>query len=153
MPEKYSEILNRSWDDIPQPKLLPEGTWLLKVRNVQFFPANDERNQPDRVAFFFEAREPMDDVDAKDLAALGEGYSYSINEIAKQFSIFRTGDWEDVRKLLSMLGIETKGQDQAATFKAARGAEVLGYLSQQTFTTKAGETKTLNQPTVFEPVK
>lgn len=152
MPEKYSEILNRSWDDIPQPKLLPEGTWLLRVRNVSYFPANEEKQQPERVAFFFEAKEPMDDVDAQELTALGEDYSFAINDIVKQFSIFRPKDWMDVRKLLDLLGVDTKGKDQAATFKDAKGQEVLGFLTQATFVTRAGETKTENQPTIFEKV-
>lgn len=152
MPEKYSDILNRSWDDIPQPKLLPEGTWLLKLRNVSYFPANEESNQPERVAFFFEAKEPMDDVDAQELSALGDGYNYAINDITKQFSIFRPAAWNDVRKLLALLGVDTKGKDQATTFKDAKGAEVLGYLRQNTFQTRAGETRTDNVPEMFEKV-
>lgn len=149
MAEKYSDLLNRSWDDIPQPKLLPEGTWLLKVRNVSYFPKNDEKNQPERVAFFFEAKEPMDDVDGSELTALGKDYDYAINDVVKQFSIFRPKDWNDVRSLLGLMGIESKGASQAETFKAAKGHEVFGFLQRSVFTTKAGETKEDNSVASF----
>lgn len=152
MPDKYSEILARSWDAIPQPKLLPQGTWLLRVRNVSYFPANEEKNMPERVAFFFEAKEPMDDVDAQEIAALGEGYDYAINDVVAQFSIFRPKDWADVRKLLELLGVTTQGQEQAATFSEAKGQEVLGYLIQSTYTKKDGISVTDNKPTTFDKV-
>ena len=147
--DKYSDILNRSWDEIPQPQLLPEGSWLLKVRNVSYFPANPDKNQPERVAFFFEAKEPMDDVDEQELDKLGEDYSFAINDIVKQFSIFRPKDWAEVRKLLDLLGVDSKGQSQGETFKAARGTEVVGFLQINTFTTRAGETKQDNAITSF----
>lgn len=153
MPEKYSEILSRSWGDIPQPKLLPEGTYLLRVRNVSYFPANEEKNQPERVTFFFEAKEAMDDVDQGELSALGEDYSFSINDIAKQFSLFRPNDWDGVRKLLTLLGVDcSPTKSQAETFSEAKGQEVLGFVKQATFTKKSGESVTQNQPEAFAAV-
>lgn len=149
MAEKYSDILNRSWDDIPQPKLLPEGSWLLKVRNVSYFPANEDKNQPERVAFFFAAKEPMDDVDQQELTALGDGYDYAINDVVKQFTIFRPKDWNAVRDLLGLLGVDPKGASQADTFKEAKNQEVIGYLTIRNYTTKAGESKSDNDVSSF----
>lgn len=146
--EKYEDILNRSWDDIPEPKLLPEGSWLLRGKNVAFFPPQEEGKSA-RVAFFYEAVEPMDDVKQESLDALGEDYAYSENDIVKQFFINRNRDWDAVRKHLALHGVDTQGKSQADSFKAFKGTEVIAWLGTKTFTTQAGETKTDNDPSNF----
>lgn len=146
--EKYTDILNRSWDDIPEAKLLPIGTWLLRGNNVGVFPPKEE-GQSVRVAFFYQAKEPMDDVDEGDLAALGEDYAYSENDVVKQFFINRNKDWDAVRKHLELHGIDSKGKTQIETFKAFKGAEVLAFIDTKTFTSASGETRTENDPKTF----
>jgi hypothetical protein len=151
MAEKYSDILNRSWDDIPEPKLLPVGSWLLRGKNVAYFPAAEEGKSA-RVAFFYEAKEPMDDVDAGELRELGDDYAYSENDIVKQFFINRNKDWDAVRKHLALHGIDSEGKSQAETFKAFGGTEVVSYLSTKTYVRQDGTTVTDNDPTTFAAV-
>lgn len=146
--EKYTDILNRSWDDIPEAKLLPVGTWLLRGNNVGVFPPKEE-GQATRVAFFYQAKEPMDDVREDELAALGEDYSYSENDVVKQFFINRNKDWDSVRKHLELHGIDSKGKTQIETFKEFKGTEVLSFVDTKTFTSNTGETRTENNPTSF----
>lgn len=152
MADNYQDILKRSWDDIPEPKLLPTGSWLLKGKNVAVFPPREE-GQAMRVGFFYEAKEPMDDVSADELASLGSDYSYAENDIVKQFFINRNKDWDSVRKHLALHGIETEGKTQDETFKAFKNSEVVAYLGTKTFTTGQGETKTDNDPTSFAKVE
>jgi hypothetical protein len=152
MTEKYEDILNRSWDEIPVPKLLPVGSWLLRGRNVALFPPKEE-GQSMRVAFFYEAKEPMDDVSEKELAELGDDYAYSENDIVKQFFINRNKDWDAVRKHLALHGIDGAGKTQADTFKEFKGAEVISYLTTRTFTDASGNTKVDNDPTSFAKVE
>lgn len=152
MTEKYSDILNRNWDSIPVPQLLPVGTWLLRGRNVALFPPKEE-GQSMRVAFFYEAKEPMDDVQQSELDALGEEYSYAENDIVKQFFINRNKDWDAVRRHLALHGIDTAGKEQSETFKEFKNAEVLAYLGTKTFTDQGGTTKTENDPTTFAKVE
>lgn len=152
MAEKYSDILNRSWDTIPKPKLLPVGSWLLRGRNVAFFPGNEDEEKSPRVVFFYEAREPMDDVSQQDLASLGEDYAYSENDIAKQFYINRNKDWDSVRKHLELHGVSTEGKNQDETFKAFKGTEVISYLGTKTYTNAAGQTIEDNDPQSFAAV-
>ncbi len=152
MAEKYADILNRSWDSIPKPKLLPVGSWLLKGKNVAMF-APKEEGQSTRVAFFYEAREPMDDVSETELRELGDDYSYSENDIVKQFFINRNKDWDNVRRHLELHGVSTEGKSQADTFKEFQGSEAIAYLGTKTFTNAAGQTITDNDPTSFAKVE
>lgn len=147
----YAAILERSWDDIPPPKLLPVGSWLLKGKNVAMFPPKED-GAAIRIAFFYEAREPMDDVSEAELQALGEDYSYAENDVVKQFFINRNKDWDSVRKHLELHGIETKGQSQKETFDAFKGSEVVAYLSTKTFVNGAGQQITDNDPSNFAAV-
>lgn len=159
--EKYSDILNRSWDDIPEPKLLPTGSWLLRGNNVALFPPKED-GQSTRIAFFYQAKEPMDDVSQEELTALGEDYAYSENDIVKQFFINRNKDWDAVRKHLALHGIDTTttddngntvGKSQADTFKEFKGSEVIAYLGVKEYTNQAGETKRDNDPSSFAKVE
>lgn len=150
--EKYTDILNRSWDDIPVPKLLPVGSWLLRGNNVAMFPPKED-GQAIRIAFFYQAKEPMDDVSTEELTALGEDYSYSENDLVKQFFINRSKDWDAVRKHLDLHGVSTEGKSQADTFKEFKGTEVIAYVGTKTFQNAAGETRTDNDPTAFTRVE
>lgn len=151
MTEKYEDILNMNWDNIPEPKLLPVGSWLLRGRNVAVFQPKEE-GQSIRVAFFYEAKEPMEDVNQTELEALGADYSYSENDIVKQFFINRNKDWDNVRKHLALHGVDVNGQSIAASFKAFKGAEVVAFLTTKTFTGGDGQTRTENDPTGFAQV-
>lgn len=149
MSDNYIDTLNKSWGDIPEPKTLPVGTWLLRGRNVAVFPPAEEGKSA-RVAFFYEAVEPMDNVNGDELAALGDDYSFAENDIVKQFFINRSKDWWAVRKHLELHGIAVEeGMTIPETFKLFKGTEVYAYLSTKTFTNGAGETKIDNDPVNF----
>lgn len=153
MTEKYSDILQRTWSEIPEPKLLPQGSWLLRGKNVAIFPPKEE-GKPARVAFFYEAVEPMDDVSQTDLEALGTDYAFSENDIVKQFFINRNKDWDQVRKHLVLHGVDVApSRSQAETFKDFTGTEIVSYLGTKTFTDGSGNTKTDNDPQSFAVVK
>lgn len=152
MAEKYEDLLNRSWDDIPEPKLLPAGSWLLRGKNVAMFPPSEE-GKPARLAFFYNAKEPMDDVSQAELDALGEDYSFAENDIVKQFFINRNKDWDAVRKHLALHGIDTAGKSQADTFKAFGGTEVIAYLGTRTYTNGQGQTVIDNDASSFAAVQ
>lgn len=150
--DNYSEILERSWDDIPEPKLLPEGSWLLRGRNAAYLPKKDALNA--RALFFYTAKEPMSDVDQGELDALGEGFDYeaSADDIVKTFWIEKDTDWKAVKEHLALHGIEVKGKSQQETLKAFKGTEIVSFLTQKTINTKNGA-KTVNDPTTFAKVE
>lgn len=152
MNENYADILNRSWDSIPTPKLLPTGSYLLKGKNVAMFPPK-EAGQAIRVAFFYEPREAMDDVSEAELSALGEDYALSENDIVKQFFINRNKDWDAVRRHLALHGIDTEGKTQKETFDAFKNTEVIAYVGTKTFVNGSGQQVTDNEPTSFAAVK
>lgn len=144
------EILDRSWDEIPQPKLLPVGSYLLKGRNASFVPGKDGQN--DKALFFYVPKEAMDDVSESDIADLGADYDYAANQIVYTIWLEGPKDWDNMRQHLAKHGVDTKGKSVKDSLKAFRGSEVVAYLNQRNFTNRAGENITENNPTAFVAV-
>lgn len=152
MVEKYADIADQSWDDLPQPKVLPEGTWLLRGTNVSYFPEDKKNDKKARVVFFYDFKEPMDDVDQSELQALGEDYDFGNNDVAKQFYINKPKDWAGVRKHLELHGVDCEGKSQPETFDAFKGTEVLSYITKGVYTNRAGESVEQNVASTFAAV-
>lgn len=150
--ESYDALLNRSWGEIPEPKTLPVGSWLLKGRNVAYLPAKGEGNP--RVLFFYTPKEPMDDVRPEELAELGDDYDYANNQIVKTIWVESNRDWATVKAHLALHGVDvSNGRSQKDTFKDFKGTEVIAYLETKAFTTAGGETKIDNDPVKFAKVE
>lgn len=141
------EILNRSWGEIPEPKTLPGGSWLLKTRNASYVPAKDDNNA--KALFFYVPREPMNDVSESELADLGADYDYSANQVV--FTIWLEGprDWDNLRKHLEKSGVDVSKGTVLDSLKAAKGTEIVGYLGSRTFTNRAGEVQVENTVSNF----
>lgn len=152
MSEDYKDILSQSWDNIQEAHVLPVGSYLIKGRNASFQPSKEEGKSP-AVMFVYAAKEPMDDVKTEELEALGTDYDITENRIFKRFYIETGADWDAVRKHLEKHGVSTKGRSIEDSLKAFKGTEVIAYLEQRNFTTKAGEAATSNEPTTFAPVE
>lgn len=120
----YAEIADLSWDNIQEPKPLPSGTYLLKLKNVVFQPAKEEGRSP-VVMFVHSAKEPMSDVSSEELAALGDGYDISENKLFTRVYIEDGSSWKRVKDILSAHDVEVTGSIPE-TFKKAVGAEALG---------------------------
>lgn len=147
----YADIADLSWDEIQKPETLPVGTYLLRLRNAVFQPSKAEDKSP-TVMFVYAVKEPMEDVKAEELAALGPEYDIGENKIFYRIYIEDGASWDQVRKHLSKHGVEVKGGVQES-LKQAKGSEVLAYLDQKQFKNAAGEMVTGNNPTEFAPVE
>lgn len=147
----YADIADLSWDNIQEPKVLPIGTYLLKLSNAVFQPSKDVDKSP-TVMFVHKAKEAMDDVNTDELEALGADYDISENKIFTRIFIEDGSSWDQVRKLLAKHGVEVSG-NVVESLKKAKGSEVLGYLNQQTFTRKDGSVGTGNNVTEFAKVE
>ncbi len=134
--QNYADILNKSWDEIPEAKALPVGSYLLKGRNASYQPAKEAGKNP-VVLFVYQAKEAMDDVNADELASLGENYSIEDNRIFHRFYIEGNPDWDNVRKHLVKHGVDLKGKTLEEGLKAFTGTEIIGYLDQNTFQSNA----------------
>src|SRR6266403_3707823 len=146
----YADIANLSWDEIQEPKTLPVGTYLLRLRNAVFQPAKDADKSP-VVMFVHVPKEAMADVKTDELEELGSEYDISENKIFTRFYIEDGSSWDAVRRLLHKHGVEPEGKIEE-TLKKAKGAEVLGYLHQKTFTRQDGSVGVANNVTEFAPV-
>jgi hypothetical protein len=147
--KNYEDILETSWDDVPQVKLLPVGSWLLKVRNASFQPPKKEDQSPS-VLIVYTAKEPMDDVSDEELAELGEDYDFGENRLFVRFWIETGADKDNLRKHIEKHGIETKGMTFAETLKALKGNEVIAYVAQKSFQNAAGVSVVENTATNFQ---
>lgn len=154
MADNYEALLNRGWDEIPQPKTLPVGSWLLKARNAAYIAGDVDQGKSPRVVFFYTPKEPMNDVDSAELSALGNDYDLASNQITKTFFIESNRNWDDVRNFLNLHGVETKGKTQIESLKAFKGTEIVSYLGVKTFTDKqTGNVRVDNEPKSFAKVE
>lgn len=152
MSENYEDILNQSWDNIQEAAVLPVGSYLLRARNASFQPSKDA-DKSSTVLFVYSPKEPMDDVDSNELAALGADYDISENRIFARFYVETAADWNSVREHLKKHGIDPAGKSIADSLKAVKGTEVIAYLGQRQFQNAAGEQKVDNNPTQFAAVE
>ena len=141
----YADILNRSFEDLDKEKLLPVGGYLLKGKSASLFPPREE-GQSARMVFFYTVKEPMDNVDETELAALGEGYDFGENEVSYQIWVEKGRDWAKVRKHLAKHGLDVSDKVTIAdALKEFRGTEVAGEIDLDTYTTQAGDEETKNK--------
>lgn len=151
MAENYETLLNQSWGEIPEPKTLPPGSWLLKGRNASYMPPKGESSA--RVLFFYTPKSPMDDVDESALNGLGANYDIEDNDIVATFWVEKKKDWAKVRNHLKKHGIEPANDVPISeTLKAFKGTEVIAYLETKVYTNQQGEAEEQNNPTNFTPI-
>ena len=147
----YADIAELSWENIQEPKPLPEGTWLLRLRNAVFQPSKDADKSP-TVMFVHVPKEPMSDVKTTELEALGAEYDTSENKIFTRIFIEDGSSWDQVRKLLAKHGVTVSGNVQES-LKKAKGSEVLAYLTIDRFQRKDQTWGENNKVTEFAPVE
>lgn len=147
----YENLLNQRFDAFPDPKPLPVGSWLLKLRNASYKPGNGEQNA--KFIFVYQPKEPMDDVDDAQLAELGPDYDVSSNQLFKNFFVESASDVAAVRRHVAKHGVDVEGKTIEDALKAIKGAEIIGYLQQRTFTDRAGEVRTDNDIQSFVAVE
>lgn len=136
---KYEDML--SWDNLPEEQLVPSGTWLLRCRNAVFSTGKDGAFP--KVLFFYEAKEPVEGIDPEALEQF-QSSNAAPADVVVQFFAKRKKDWDAVKEHLALLGVEAKGSIPD-TLKAAKGAEIIGWVDVETFTSKqTGSQETKN---------
>ena len=146
----YADLLNRSWDDMPEEAVLPGGTWRLKMRNAAYVGPKD--NLSARVLFFYTPVEPLGDVDPEAIGALGADYDLTINQVTFQIWIESPRDWAAVKRHAEKHGVDVKGLTPKGTFKALKGAEVNAYVDTRTFEARDGSTRVENVAKDFSAI-
>lgn len=146
----YESILDRSWDELPESKILPVGFWRLRGMNAVFQKPRSENQNPS-ILFVYSATEPSDDVDADALEELGEGYDWTQNRVYARFWIETAKDWDAVRKHLIKHGCDLTGRNVRDTLKNDfKGREIMSYLDVRSYEDSVGETVWDNDPKQFQ---
>lgn len=159
----YEEILDKSWDELPEQVAVPDGTYLLRGTGAKLKEASSEDGN-DYVLFMYKVVSATDDVDEKALAAIVKGGE--VEDVAKPVSyrvwIEQASDFRKVGRHLEKHGVDPRDYEEEgndflenlkAALKAFRGTEINGYLTTRTFTTQGGDEVEENQVTAFIPVE
>jgi len=147
MAKDYSEILNQAWDDIPDVKLLPGGSWRLKCENASYMEARDADSRAS-VLFVYAPVEPMVDVNQEEIDALGPDYALENNQIFYKIWLQRKADWDKVRKHIIKHGVEL-GPQLGVGLKSCKGAFVVAMIGQRTFNDASGASQAENTASNF----
>ena len=153
MVDSYDDILDRSFDELQDDKLLPSGLWVLRLRNAHFMPPRQEGKSA-QVLFFYYPVEPTDDVDQDELDALGEDYDFSENQIVFTAWIEGNRSWKDMmRHLKKHAGVDwDAGSIREIIKKGVKGSEVVARLGSETYENNFGELVEKNTASDFRPL-
>lgn len=151
----YDDILNRTWEEIPEPVLLPNGGWLLAGKNAALVKPKDDTGKSLKVLFSYQPKEAVS-VRDDDIEALGD-YDISINDLQFTIYIETASDWTKVRKHLALHGVEMEGaildeNGKLAFNKAFRGSEVVAEVAQRSYDDANGDTIWQNNLSKFRKV-
>lgn len=150
----YDDLLNMTWDGIPEPQLLPDGGWLLTAKNAAFVKSK-EADKSHKILYSYSAKAPV--AVAEDLLdELGE-YDITINDLVYTQYIENAADWDKVRKFVALHGVEMEGalfdsNGKLAFNKKFRGTEVVATVGQRSYDNDAGETIWQNTLSKFQKV-
>jgi hypothetical protein len=141
--EGLDALLHKNWDEIPQSAILPDGTFRYKVRGMKLKAGGD--NYSPSINLAATPLAPMEDVDVDAYAALGDNYDPSVNVVYKKFWLSEAKDFDELRKFLAKINVETAGKDLEASLKETKGRTFLGYTTTNVRPdNRTGETITEN---------
>lgn len=143
----FESILDRSMDEVTEPKLYPTGTW--RLRAVATSVKKDD-NDRDVVMIALVGVEPQDDVDPDELAAAGGDFDGQ--RIWLRRTLETKADVFNLKRLIEQFGVETAGKSLREGIDEVKGHEVMGYVGIRSYQSQ-GETKIDNTVKQFAPVE
>lgn len=153
----YDDLINRTWEDIPEPELLPNGGWMLEGGNVSLIKPK-EKGKSSKVLFSYKAKEPVSVPD--DLLEEMGNYDFSINDLNFTIYLENASDWDKVRKHLELHGIELNKKDRLVNeagklsfAKDFRGSKVIGDIRDRNYENADGVTIWQNSVSKFQRVE
>lgn len=142
----FSEILNQQVGSAPKPKPIPEGTYFGTIAGIPTNRiANTKEGEKPIVAFNLALTEPGDDVNQDDLAEAGGLLSPSGDAKRVRKDFWLTDDSRhQLDTFLENLGITGS---YVEAFQAVPGREVMVYITLDSFQSKSGEERQVNNVT------
>lgn len=133
----YEEILQTGWNELPDEKYLPDGSFRLKVVSGKVIPPRNE-NESAVAMFALEPQEAMSDVSDDALAALGEDFDLADHTLFHKIWLKKASDWHRLQSLIEKMGVDPKAyQTKEESLKACKNAQIVGYVVTKVFTDKA----------------
>lgn len=144
----FESILDRSLDEVTEPKLYPTGTWRVRCVGVS---AKKSEDGADQFQLAFIGVAPEQDVDEDELAAIPEG-ALDGQKIWVRRTIESNADAYNFKRMLEAFGVDTKGLSGKEAVQSMKGREALGYVGLRTYTDSQGEAREDNTLKQFVPL-
>lgn len=122
----FTDLLNTPADQEIKVPVTPIGSWRLTIKAVKLREPKDE-DTPGELLYGFQPVEPQEDVDAEEVAVMGEELENTLI-----WHKFRLRDKKDARKLqkfLEAVGAELSGRSLIEAGKSVEGYEVIAYVN------------------------
>lgn len=148
----YEDLLKQSFDELPADKLLPGGTWRLRIQNASFLKP---KTADDQAKWFVvvQGKEPMDDVDAQSVQEAFPDGDFSVTEIPITFWLRKPSDLSRFINFLSLAGVVVERPFSVervnGLLKSAKGSEFLGMVGQRMRQNSDGSSEPENTVTKF----
>lgn len=148
----FESLLSMTADTVPEPKLVPTGTWTLKGKKIIAKEGDGSNGVLARFTVVFNATTPHEDVDEEETA----GGEWKGEAIFHDIRIEKKSDMSQLVKLLGVAGIDTEEGTVSDWIKAFNSAKpsVIATVSKRTWTdTNTGDLRSANSLKGFTAVK
>lgn len=153
--DSYDDILNRSFNDIPEnDPLLPDCKAILRIRNATFMPPKGDSGKGAKVLVYMNATEVLEGADEDELtAALGDTPIEEV-DVVSQFWADKNRDWRTIKAFLATAGVDvTSGKALIDELKDCAGRSVVGDVRTRSYVNAMGVEVTSNEASNFEAVE
>lgn len=148
----YEDLLKQSFDELPVDKLLPGGSWHLRVRNASFLKP---KTADDQAKWFVvvQGKEPMDDVDMDAVKEAFPDGDYGVSEIPITFWLRKPSDLTKFINFMSLCGVVVERpfsvEKVNSLLKSLKNTEFLGMVGNRMRQNTDGTSEPENTVTKF----
>lgn len=144
-------LMDTAYENLPDVlETIPGGTWRLRNRNAAFKEATEKENS--KFLFFYIPVAPSEDVDPEALAAAGDDYDYTNNQIVVTHYVETLRDLKKVMAFIALHGIDLEGLTAKQAAKKVKGKEIMANIGSRSYEGQFG-TVNSNTANAFAPVK
>lgn len=145
-------LMDTDYENLPEVmETIPTGTWRLRAKNGFYKEANGD--QKAKAGIFIIPVEPYSDVDPEALAAAGDDYDFTNNQIVFSRNIENLRDLQEFLKVVKAFGVDLVGHSpRNAITKAIRGKEAVASVGTRSYTSQTRGQVTENTVSNFVAV-
>lgn len=131
-------LMDADYANLPEVlETIPTGTWKFRAKNGFYKEASGD--QKAKAGIFLIPVEPYSDVDPEELAAAGEGYDYTNNQIVFSRQLENLRDLQQFLQIVKAFGVDLNDYTPRNAIKTGvKGKEVVASVGKRSYEGRMG---------------